>query len=256
MVEKKKEFEIEIDLKEIFFFIWRKAWIVVLAAILGFTAGYLMSRILITPKYIADSRVFIINKSQEDLSASYSDIQMSTLLTNDYREVVKSRPVLDVVIQNLGLPYSASELSSMISVNIPTGTRILHIIVEHSDPATAMEVANELQSAAAIGIANVMTDVEVNELEKAILPTSPSSPNVLQNSILFAAVGAFLVIGIMTLIFVSDDTIKTPEDVEKYLTINVLGTIPDSQPDEKKQVRLKKKEQKKNLILHKEEKND
>ena len=101
-----------------------------------------------------------------------------------------------------------------------------------------------------------MTDVEVNELEKAILPTSPSRPNVLQNSILFAAAGAFLVIGIMTLIFVSDDTIKTPEDVEKYLAINVLGTIPDSQPDEKKQDRLKKKEQKKNLNLHKEEKND
>ena len=241
MVEKKREFEVEIDLKEIFFFIWRRAWIVVLATIIGFTAGYTISRFFITPKYVADSKVFIINKSQEDLSASYSDIQMSTLLTNDYREVVKSRPVLDEVIRNLGLPYSTSELSHIVSVNIPTGTRILHIVVEHSDPIAAMNIANELQSATAIGILNVMTDVEVNEMEKAILPTSPSSPNILQNSILFAAIGAFIVIGIMTLIFVSDDTIKTSEDVEKYLAINVLGIIPDNQAEEKAQDRLKKK---------------
>lgn len=241
MDDTKKKFEVEIDLKEIFFFIWRRIWIVILAAIIGFTTGYLTSRMLITPKYVADSRVFIINKSQEDLGTSYSDIQMSTLLTNDYREVVKSRPVLDEVIQNLGLTYSASELSGMISVNIPAGTRILHIIVEHSDPKAAMEIANELQSAAAVGIANVMKDVEVNELEKAILPTSPSSPKILQNSVLFAAIGVFLVIGIMTFIFVSDDRIKTSEDVEKYLSINVLGTIPDIQTEEKKQDHPKKK---------------
>ena len=43
--------------------------------------------------------------------------------------------------------------------------------------------------------------------------------------------------------YISNDTVKTQEDVEKYLGLSVLGTIPLTETDRKK--KKKKQKQKK-----------
>ena len=57
----------------------------------------------------------------------------------------------------------------------------------------------------------------------------PSSPSVKKN----AAVGglglAVLVCGLICLKTVLDDTIKSEEDIEKYLGLSVLAVIPDTE---------------------------
>jgi len=58
------------------------------------------------------------------------------------------------------------------------------------------------------------------------MPINPVSPNIMKNTVIGAALGAFLAIAIVVVIFLMDDTVKTADDVEKYLGLNTLTSVP------------------------------
>ena len=86
-------------------------------------------------------------------------------------------------------------------------------------------------------------DIEaVNVVDYANLPESPKSPNSIKNMIIGGLLGFVLAIGIIVIIYILDDTIKTPDDVEKYLGLSVLGSIPyDENVDTKNKKRKRKR---------------
>lgn len=66
-----------------------------------------------------------------------------------------------------------------------------------------------------------------NIAERAITPKGKSSPSLKKNVMMGAFGGMVVVLAIFTFLFITDDTIKTEEDVEKYLGIIPLTVIPD-----------------------------
>jgi capsular polysaccharide biosynthesis protein len=66
----------------------------------------------------------------------------------------------------------------------------------------------------------------VNPIDEAKLPTSPSSPNVEKNTMIGFMIGFALSILVVAVMFILDDTIKTPDDIEKRLGVSVLASIP------------------------------
>ena len=73
----------------------------------------------------------------------------------------------------------------------------------------------------------IIMDVDsVKTVEEANLPDHPSSPSVMRNTLIGAILGILISAGIIILIFMLDDTVKTPDDVETYLGLNVLASIP------------------------------
>ena len=105
-------------------------------------------------------------------------------------------------------------------------TRIISITVTDTDPVRAMEIANAVREAASEHILNVMDIQAVNVVETANLPTYASGPNTARNILLGGMLGAALVMGILVVRFLLDDTVKTTEDVERYLGLSVLAVIP------------------------------
>jgi len=59
------------------------------------------------------------------------------------------------------------------------------------------------------------------------IPSSPSNKNSTRNAIIFGIIGAVAICAILLVIFIFDDKIKTPDDVEKQLGLSVLGAIPE-----------------------------
>ena len=148
------------------------------------------------------------------------------MLTKDYMELVKSRPVLEKAISKLKLDMEPEELAEMITTETPTDTRIMSISVTDDDPKEAKQIADTLRKAVSVQITEIMNADSVNTVEEGNLPTSPSSPNVKKNMMLGALLGLVISMGFVVLIFILDDTVKTPDDVEKYLGLNVLTSIP------------------------------
>lgn len=221
-----KNEEFDIDLREIISLLVRRLWLIILAGIVIATATFLISSYFVTPMYQSTTSIYVMNRRDSSSAITYNDLQTGSQLTKDYMTLVTSRPVTEQVIEKLGLDLSHSELVNLISVVNPSNTRILEITVKYPDPFMAKQIVDEVRLASAVHISNVMNIDQVNVVEEGNLPVYPSEPNVLMNTALGGMLGIMLALLIIILIYLQDDTIKTPEDIEKYLNISVLGTIP------------------------------
>lgn len=236
--------ELTIDLTELILELWSKVHIILLSGILLALAAFIGTKLLITPMYTSVTKVYVLSKQDNNANVTYNDLQAGTQLTKDYMELVKSRPVLEQVIAVLNLDIEPEKLAKMITVETQTDTRIITINVENENPKLAKEIADAVRESVSIQITEVMDADSVNTVEDGSLPKEPSSPNVLKNMVIGGMLGLLISIGIIVLIFMMDDTIKTPDDVEHYLELNVLTSIP-IQEGTKKSKKMKKTAEKK-----------
>ena len=222
--------EIEIDLREVFILLISKAWLIALVGMLTAIIGFVLSAFVIAPTFESTSKIYILNKQQEN-TVTYSDVQLGTQLTKDYAQLITSRLVLEKVIEDLNLTEINEDIDyeamlDKVEVTTPTDTRILSITVTDTDPVLAMEIANSVREAAAVHIKNVMDIEAVNVVETANLPMEKAGPSITKWTLIGGCIGAFLVMAVVLLIFFMDDTIKTSDDVEKYLGLSTLALIP------------------------------
>lgn len=225
--------EIEIDLREVFLLLVSHLWIILSVGVLTALAGFAVSAFLVPPTYESTSKIYILNKQQEN-TVTYSDVQLGTQLTKDYAELIQSRLVLEKVIRELDLREGGESMDyetmlKKVEVTTPTDTRILSITVTDQDPVLAMDLANSIREAAAVHIKNVMDIEAVNVVETANLPTRKAGPGILKWTMAGGAMGVFFVVAVVLLVFFMDDTIKTSDDVEKYLGLSTLALIPMDQ---------------------------
>ena len=222
--------EIEIDLREVCILLISKLWLIILVGVLTAAIGMGLSSFVIPPTYESTSKIYILNKQQEN-TVTYSDVQLGTQLTKDYAQLIESRLVLEKVIEELNLKEIREDIDyevmlDKVEVTTPADTRILYITVTDTDPVLAMEIANSVREEASIHIKNVMDIEAVNVVETANLPTEKAGPSVAKWTLMGGCLGAFLVIAIVLITFFMDDTIKNSDDVEKYLGLSTLALIP------------------------------
>lgn len=240
MEDQKRNDEIEIDLLEVFHVLISRIWLILGAGVFLALVCFAISKFILTPTYKSTTKIYILNKS-ESQSVTYSDVQMGTQLTKDYAELISSRYVLEEVIQILSLEEDYDELRNMVSVDTPADTRIVSITVEHTDPVQAMNIANCIREAASNHIQNVMDIEAVNVVETANMPMEKASPSVVMWTLAGGAIGVFLLCVIILIQYLLDDTIKSSEDVEKYLGLSTLALIPMMEGDTGKKKKKKKK---------------
>lgn len=222
----KENDEITIDLTELFMTLWSKAHIIILSGILLGLLAFVGTKLFITPMYTSTTKFYVLTKTTDSGNVTYSDLQTGSQLTKDYAELVKSRPVLEEVVSVLNLDMDTQELADKITVTTPTDTRVMSINVEDAQPKQARDIADAVRQAVGIQIQEIMDVDSVKTVEEANLPGSPSSPSVMRNTLIGAILGILISAGIIILVFMLDDTVKTPEDVETYLGLNVLASIP------------------------------
>ncbi len=216
--------ETEIDLVEVFHALVAKIWLIILLAALGFgmMVGYTM--LFVKPTYSSSSTIYILTKTTS--ITSLADFQIGTQLTQDYKVIITSRPVLEEVIQNLGLNTTYDALKKQISINNPDNTRFLEITVTDTDAYLAKKIVDELTNVSVKNTAKVMETDPPNIMDYGQLPEKPIAPSMKKNGIIGGLLGFVLACAIIILQYMMNDSIKTGEDVEKYLGLNVLGMIP------------------------------
>lgn len=216
--------EIEIDLKELFYMLFSKIWIIILAAALGLgiAAGYTVT--FVQPVYSSTSTLYVLTKSTS--ITSLADIQMGSSLTQDYMVFITSRPVAEKVITELGLDMSYNEFVSNITVENPSNTRFLNVTVRNEDAYMAKTIVDKLTDVSANRMAEIMETPAPNVMDYGHIAENPISPNVTKNAVIGALLGFVLSAGCLVVLYLMNDAIQTTEDVEKYLGMNTLGLIP------------------------------
>lgn len=234
-LESRENEEMEIDLLDLLHYLLRRAKYIVLAALAGILAMAVYAFVLATPMYEATAQIYVLNS--QDSVVNLSDLQIGSYLTKDYQLVFDTWEVNQKVIQNLNLPYSINQLKGMTSISNPSDTRALFITVTSSDPREAATIANEYASVARQYISDVMMTEAPNNLSVALEPKDPVSPNKTKLLALGMLLGIVLAAGILVVLYILDDKIKTSADVQKYTGSVPLAIIPLMKNDDDRKSR-------------------
>lgn len=218
--------EREIDLLDLFGFYMSRLPLLIIALLIGAIAAGAYTHFLVPNKYTAVSRMYMVSASSDSV-VNLADLNIGSSLSNDYVELMKSRPIVEEVIELLQLDYSYEQLVNMISLSVVTNTRIVKISVTSTEPHEAMDIANQMARTSRIQLPKVMEAPTPSIAEAAVLPTHKSSPSMSRNVILGAMLAVLLVLGVLTAVYLMDDTVKSSEDMEKAFGIIPLSVIPE-----------------------------
>lgn len=229
--------EIEIDLLELFFVLRKNIVAIILASLIGTAVFGAYSFLIAKPVYESTSKLYIL--SQSTSLTSFADIQISNSLAKDYEEMIFSRPVVMQVAQNLNLDYKYEELRDMVTVENPADTRCLNITCHSNDMQEASDIANEFATVAKRQISDIMDTDEPALYESAIANEDPIKPEKIKNMIIGFLLGFIIACGIIIVRYMLNDSLKSDDDIEKFLGLNTLASIPNEKAQKVQDLRYK-----------------
>ena len=218
--------EIEIDLVELFYVLWEKIGMIIFCAVIGAVIAFAYTYFLVTPLYTATAKMYILSSSSNSV-VNLSDLQISSSLRSDYQELLTSRPLMEKVIDSLGLEYSYEELRNKVKISNPKDTRILNVTVTTPSAQLSADIANMLVLQGQQDLPQIMKSEEPSIFENAIVPTQKSSPSFLKNTVIGAMLLTFLYCAFVIFRYVTNDTLVTPDDVYRAFGVQPLATIPE-----------------------------
>ncbi|WP_026516925.1 YveK family protein [Butyrivibrio sp. MC2021] len=216
--------EEEIDIAELFFVLKNKLWAIITFAIIGAAIAFAYTTFLVQPIYTSSSMIYIFSKTTTVTSAI--DLQIGKQLTVDFEILGKSRPVIEKVIADLSLDTDYESLLRIIKVENPTDSRIIKITVNNTDPQLACDIANCMASNLAARVAEVIDTDKPSSVEDAVPAVNPTSPSKKKNTALGGILGMVLAMAFILIRYYSDMSIRSEDDVRKYLGLGTLASVP------------------------------
>lgn len=232
--------EYEIDLLQLLRVLRSHLFAIILSGVLVALVALIGTKLFITPQYVSTAKIYVLNKSGDNSTVTNSDLQSSSYLTKDYIELCKTRVVTEGTIARLGLELTHEELLDKMSISEADDTRVISIEVTDPDPYVAAQIAETVTEIASDHIQAIMEVQSVQIADKANIPTEPVSPRLKMNVALGAILGIVAAAVVVIIMFLANDTIRSSEDVERYLGLNLLGSIPVLE-DEKRGKKNKRK---------------
>ena len=238
------EEEIEIDMGELLRYLAGKAGYIILTALAFAVLALAVTTFCMTPLYTSTTKMYVLNR-QTNEGVTSSDLQSSTYLTKDYMEMIRSRTVIEAVIADLNLDSTYEDVLGQIDVSAASDTRVIAISVTDKDPYEARDIANAVRNAAAAHIQSVMNTEAVTVVDEANIPTKKSSPSTIKNVAIAGGVSLFLALAVCVVLYLMNDKVTTAEDVERYLGLSVLASMPLEEEEVRRKKARKKLEKKK-----------
>ena len=217
-----------IDLREYFFILKKKMWIIVTSMIICGLISGIVSFFVLTPVYEANTSL-IVNKEVENELAEMTtsdDLRFVQQLALTYGEIIKSRTVITSTIDKLGLDMTYEALAGAVSVTNVSDTQIIKISVQHNNPLIATKICNTIPEIFSKEVQRIVKASGVEVVDRAIVPENPIKPNKKMNVLIAMVLGAMVSIFIIFLIEALNTKIKEPKDIEEKLGIPVFGVVP------------------------------
>lgn len=186
-----------------------------------------------TPKvYSATAQNFVALTGDSNDSSVLTGAQFAAQRVKSYTEIVSSPDVLQPVITELALPYSAGSLASRVTVTNPPGTVLLMVTAVDGSPEAAATIANAVSIQLGRVIEKLETPttqsvapVKVTLTEPAVPPNVPSSPKIRSNVLLGFLIGLGLGVAWAFVRNTLDNTVKSPRELDDLARAPSLGAV-------------------------------
>ena len=200
-------------------------WKLILAAMVlcGGNCIYLL-QVFVTPVFSSTAGLYVFSKSTS--VTSLADLQIGSSLTKDYETVITSRPILDRVITRLNLEADYKTLRGKIDISSPSDSPYSVYYGEGSEPELAKEIADRTASIASTFISQKMDQDPPSIIQAGYTDEAPVYPRTLRTTVIAALIGFLAAAAFVTIKYLLNDSIITPEDVQEKLGLNVLASLP------------------------------
>lgn len=216
-----------ISLKELFGTMRKRLSLILIIAFTAMLVSGVVSYYFLTPIYQASTQMLVNQQKNDQAAYNPGEVQTNLQLINTYNVIIKSPAILEIVIKNLDLDMSVTELNGKITVGSESESQVVTVSVQDSDAERATEIANEIASVFKSEIVKIMNVDNISILAKAELAENqaPIKPQPLLNVAIALVVGLMAGVGLAFLLEYFDNTIKNEQDIEKILGLPVLGVI-------------------------------
>lgn len=215
----------EIDISEVLLYFKSKVALIIGIALLIVILGNLYAMFLRVPVYKSSSTIVIASNDTNSANMQ-ADITVNQKLVGTYKEIVKSRSVVEQVINDLDLKYSYEELSSNILVEAVQNTEVLKISVLDKNAEQAKKITSMLSEVFKEEVMEIYNLKNVKVLDSASTPTGADNVNFVKDEIIYFGLGMIASFMLVFIMFYFDKNIRSVEQVESRLGLPILGTIP------------------------------
>lgn len=219
-----------IELREIFSIVRKRLLLIAIIVIVAVAAAGILSYFVLDKEYEATTSLILgkPNDFSSNPQLQYNDVLLYQKLVKTYGEIAKSRTVSEKVIDAMQLNMTAEQLQSKITVTPVGDTELIKIKVVDNSPEMAANIANKLAEVFKSQVVQIMRVENVQVVDTAKVPNSPIKPRPVINIAIAFMVALMTGVGLAILLEYLDHTIKTTQDVERYLELPVIGVIPDA----------------------------
>lgn len=223
----------EITLRDLVDIFLKRLWIMALAAVICMAGVFAGTRLFLPSRYESTATLYILRQTEDATSGDAStDFSLALKVVSDCTYMLKSHTVLDGVISEQGLDMTYEELYDCVTTHNPEDTRILEVTVEAESAQQAKQIVDSVCTIGAEHINRAMGFDQVNLFELGVPESEPCNRVGLVALFLLGVAAAIVTYGVFLVIYLLDDSIRSEEDVMRYLGLSVLGDIPDANSED------------------------
>ncbi len=130
------------ELKQYFSVAWKWWWLIVLAVAVASAFSYAAS-IQTAPIY-QTTATLLVGQTIQNPNPDASELFTSQQLAPTYVQIAKRQPILQAVVDTLGLPFSWDQLATQVNVSVIAGTQLMEVKVIDTNPQRAKAMADEI----------------------------------------------------------------------------------------------------------------
>lgn len=220
--------EMTLDLRDFLYILRKRMKLILIVTITCTLISGILSFFVIKPTYAASTSI-IVGKPQADEknNTQFNDVMMYQNLVKTYAEIAKSRDVAEKSISKLNSDLTVEKLSKIINVTPQQGTQILTISAESKNAKEAAKIVDTVSTTFIEESKKVFpTGGDIQVMDKAKVPEDPIKPKKALNIAIAFFLGLMASVGLTFVLEYMDSTLKTEDDINRYLELPVIGIIP------------------------------
>ena len=216
----------EFSLKEILEILVKRFVLISICTFVGILIFFINSKFIVKPTYAASVQMYV-NSNETTISADLNELNYAQKVVTTYINFLQTKVFYKQVLDESKLNYTLTQLKDMTNIKAVNSTEIFEISVTATNASDAYILVQAVQEVAPVLIKSIKDTAQISVVDPPALPTSPSSPNILMNTLVGGMIGVVLSIVASLLLELFDQNVKNQDDLSKRYQLPILGAIPN-----------------------------
>ena len=217
----------EINIRDFLNYLKKYVLVIVAVALVLIIGVFIYDKSIKKPLYTTYTTIILTksNEAQTGTTITQNDILLNQKLVETYSKIIKSKLVLEQVISETGVTYTAEELSENVNVEAYENTEMLKISVTDQDPELAASIANSIAQVFSGEIAKIYQINNISVVDVAVTPEEVSNNTLKRDLLLALFVSIFGTIAVVFVVYYFDDTVKLTDNLEEEIGMPVVAKV-------------------------------